>query len=112
MDNVIVDVLSCLPQFDDSITEMELISLDVRVNNNTETFSIELDNNTLLQSLLHHPYLPDEITFPLEYPLFCSCQLQDISLLQQQQMNPQKYPTISLDGIDLLCYVTVLGAPW
>ena len=114
MDNVIVDVLSCLPQFDDSITKMELISLDVRVNNNTETISIELDNDTLLQSLLHYPNLPDEIIFPLEYPLFSSCQLQDISLLQQQQhqMNPHKYSSITLDGIDLLCYVTVLGAPW
>ena len=49
----------------------------------------------------------------MEYPLFSSCQLQDISLLQQQQhqMNPHKYSRITLDGIDLLCYVTVLGAP-
>jgi Integrase zinc binding domain len=35
-----------------------------------------------------------------------------ISWLQQQQVNPQKYPSITLDGIDLICYVTVLGAPW
>ena len=49
----------------------------------------------------------------MDYPLFCSQQLQDISLLQQQQqMNPQKYPTITLDGIDLICYITIPGAPW
>jgi hypothetical protein len=43
----------------------------------------------------------------------CSQQLQDIALLQQQQqMNPQKYPTITLDGIDLISYIIVLAAPW
>ena len=26
-------------------------------------------------------------------------------------MNPQKYPTITLDGIDLICYVTILDTP-
>ena len=110
-DNVIADMLSRLPQFDDSITETELISPNVTFNDNTEIFSIELDNDTLLESLLHHPNLPDEIIFPLEYTLLRSRQLQDISLLQQQQMNPQKYPTITLDGIDLICYVTILIYP-
>ena len=108
---MIADALSRLAQFDDSITEMELKSPNVTINNNTETFSIELDNDTLLESLLHHPNLPDEIIFPLEYTLLRSRQLQDISLLQQQQMNPQKYPTITLDGIDLICYVTILNTP-
>ena len=46
---------------------MELKSPNDTINNNTETFSIELDNDTLLESLLHHPNLPDEIIFPLEY---------------------------------------------
>ena len=72
VDNVIADALSHLPQFDDSITEMELKSPNVTINNNTETFSIEFENDTLLESLLHHPNLPDEIIFPLEYPLLCS----------------------------------------
>ena len=27
-------------------------------------------------------------------------------------MNPQKYPTITLDGIDLICYVTILDISW
>ena len=107
---MIADALSHLPQFDYSITEMELISPDVASDNNTETFTIELGNNTLLESLLHYPNLPHEIIFPLEYTLLHSRQLQDISLLQQQ-MNPQKYPTITLDGIDLICYITILGAP-
>ena len=47
--------IQLFPQFDDSITEMELKSPNVTINNNTETFSIELDNDTLLESLLHHP---------------------------------------------------------
>ena len=85
MDNVFADALSSLSQFDDSITEMELISPDVTIDINTETFSIEFDNDTLLESLLHCPILPDKIIFPLEYPLFCSQQLQDMPLIQQQQ---------------------------
>ena len=52
VDNVIADALSRLPQFDDSITEMELKSPNVTINNNTETFSIELDNDTLLESIV------------------------------------------------------------
>ena len=66
---MIADALSRLPQFDDPITEMELISPDITYDYNTENFSIELDNDTLMESLLHHPNLPDEIIFPLEYPL-------------------------------------------
>ena len=27
-------------------------------------------------------------------------------------MNPQKYPTITLDGINLICYITIMGALW
>jgi hypothetical protein len=72
VDNVISDALSRLPQFDDSITEMELKSPNVTINNNTKTFSMELDNDKLLESLLHYPTLPDEIIFPLEYTLLHS----------------------------------------
>ena len=27
-------------------------------------------------------------------------------------MNLQKYPTITLDGINLICYITIMGALW
>ena len=33
-------------------------------------------------------------------------------MLQQQQGYPQKYPAITLDGIDLICHITSMGAPW
>ena len=111
MDNVIADALSCLPPFDYSITEMEFISPDANTVNNIGTLSIELDHDTLLESLLHHPKLPDKNFIQLENPILHSCQLQDISCTQQQ-MNPQKYQTITLDGMNVLCYVTVLGARW
>ena len=55
----------------------------------------------------------NEIVFPLDYPLLCSQQLQDVILLQQQQQNnPDKYPTINLDGTELICYVPTQGEPW
>ena len=47
----------------------------------------------------------------LDY-LLRSWQLQDILLLQQQQNSLDKYPTINLDGTELICYVTTQGEPW
>ena len=47
----------------------------------------------------------------MDYSLLCSQQLQDIVLQQQQQHNPDKYPTINLDGIELICYVMAQGEP-
>ena len=89
-----------------------MIQHDVDPEYNTEVSSIELDNEPLLECLLHHPHLPDEMVFPLDYPLLHSQQLQDIVLLQQQLNNPDKYPTINLDGTELICYVTTRGEPW
>ena len=89
-----------------------MIKHDVDSDFNGEVFSIELDNEPLLECLLHHPHLPDEIVFPLDYPLLHSRQLQDIILLQQQQNNSDNYPTINLDDTELICYVTARGEPW
>ena len=75
-------------------------------------FSIELDNESLLECLLHHPHLPDEIVFSLDYPLLHSQQSQVVILLQQQQNSPDKYPTINLDGTELLYYITTQGELW
>ena len=94
VDNVIADALSHGPQIDDSITTLESIPSKVSCTT-TETFSIEFDNNTLLESLINYPNLTDKIIFPLEYSLLRSWQLQDVQLLQQEQNNPQKYPTIT-----------------
>ena len=74
-------------------------------------FSIELDNESLLECLLHHPHLPDEIVFPLDYPLLHSQQSQVVISLQQQQNSPDKYPTINIDGTELICYVATRGEP-
>ena len=89
-----------------------MIQHDVDPGYNAEVFSIELDNESLLECFLHHPHLPDEIVFPLDYPLLHNWQLQDTIFLQQQQNNPDKYPTINLYGMELICYVTTWGEPW
>ena len=80
VDNVVADALSCL--LIEAFSEVEMIKHDVDSDFNGEVFSIELDNEPLLECLLHHPHLPDEIVFPLDYPLLRSRQLQDIVLLQ------------------------------
>ena len=82
VDNVIANALSRLPQIDDSITTLESIPSKVSCNT-TEIFSLESDNDTLLESLINYPNLPDEINFPLEYSFLHSQQLQDVQLLQQ-----------------------------
>ena len=110
VDNVVADALSCLPI--EASSEVEMIQHDVDPDYNAEVFSIELDNEPLLEYLLHHPHLPDEIVFPLDYPLLRSRQLQDVILLQQQQNNSDNYPTINLDDTELICYVTARGEPW
>ena len=40
--------------------------------------------------------------------LLHSRQLQDVILLQQQQNSPDKYPTINIDGTELICYLSRL----
>ena len=110
LDNVVADALSCHPI--EALSEVGIIQNDVDPDYNAKGFSFELDNEPLLECLLHHPHLSDDIVFPLDYPLLRSQQLQDIILLQQQQNNPEKYPTINLDGTELICYVTTRGEPW
>ena len=53
----------------EALSEAGMIKHDVNPEYNAEVFSIELDNESLLVCLLHHPHLPDEIVFPLDYPL-------------------------------------------
>ena len=54
VDNVMANALSHLQKIDDSITTLELILSKVSCDT-TETFSIEFDNNTLLESLINYP---------------------------------------------------------
>ena len=103
VDNVVADALSHLHI--EALSEVGMIQHDVDPDYNAEAFSIEQDNEPLLECFLHHPHLPGEIVYPLDYPLLHSQQLQDVLLLQQQQNNPDKYPTINLDGTKLNCYV-------
>ena len=109
VDNVVADTLSRLPI--KASVEVEKIQPNVDLEYNAKVFSIKLDNASLLECLLHHPHLPDERVFPLDYSLLRSQQLQDI-ILQQQQNNADKYPTINLDGTELICYITTKNEPW
>ena len=95
-----------------TVEETDRIQPDVDPDYNAEVFSIELDNKSLLECLLHHPHLPGEIVFPLDYSLLRSQQLQDTVIQQQQQNNPDKYPIINLDGTELICYVTTRDESW
>ena len=76
VDNVVADALSHLPI--EASSEVGMIQHDVDLEYNAEVFPIELDNEPLLECLLHHPHLPEEIVFPLDYPLLHSRQLQDV----------------------------------
>ena len=47
-----------------------MIQHDVDPEYNAEVFSIELDIEPLLECLLHHPHLPDEIVFLFGLSIF------------------------------------------
>ena len=49
-----------------------MIQHDVDPDYNAEVFSIELDNESLLECFLHQLHLPDEIVSPLDYLLLHS----------------------------------------
>ena len=70
VDNVVADAISRLPM--KTVEEADRIQPDVDPDYNAKVFSIELDNESLLECVLHHPHLPDEIVFPLDYPLLSS----------------------------------------
>ena len=85
---MIADAVFCLPQCTESIVDIDWIQPNFDPDHNVEAFSLEFNSSTLLQCLLYHPVLPDEIIFPLEYSLLHIHQLQDRSLLQEQQSYP------------------------
>ena len=51
VDNIVAAALSCLPI--KSLGEVEMIQHDVDLDYNAEVFSIELDNESLLECFLH-----------------------------------------------------------
>ena len=69
IDNVIADAISRLPQCTESIVDSDLFQPNLDADHNAEAFPLEFDNSTLLQCLLYHPVLPEEIIFSLEYSL-------------------------------------------
>ena len=85
---MIADAVFCLQQCTESIVDIDWIQPNFDPDHNVEAFSLEFNSSTLLQCLLYHPVLPDEIISPLEYSLLHIHQLQDRSLLQEQQSYP------------------------
>ena len=76
-DNVIANAVSHLPQWNEPIVDTDLIQPNLDPDHNAEAFSIEFDNSTLLQCLLYHPVLPDEIIFHIIIPyfIFIACRI-------------------------------------
>ena len=69
--------------------------------------SMEFDKDTLLECFLHHLNLADEIIFPLDYYLFIVDNFRILhSVISANKF--QKWSTIMLDGIKLICFVK----PW
>ena len=77
-DNIVADALSHLPI--KASVEVKKIQPNVDLEYNAKVFSIKLDNESLLECLLHHPHLTDEKVFPLDYSLLHCQQLQDIGI--------------------------------
>ena len=109
MENVIADAVSHLLQCTDSLEERDLTHPDL----------IIIQMHSLLILIIKHSFIVYSIIlFSLMISLSYLNTLNSIftkfriSLLQQQQLYLQKYTPFILDGIDLNCHSTILGAPW
>lgn len=65
--------------------------------------AIELDDNYLLECLLNYPNL-NEIPYPLDYALFCQCQINDHELNMNVVQMPQKFVVQQVGQEQLICY--------
>ena len=50
--------------------------------------------------------------FPSELSIITSLTVTRCNIIITTTNNPDKYPTINLDGMELVCYVTTQGEPW
>ena len=69
VDNVVTDAISCVPI--EALEGVDRTQPDVDSDYNAKLFSIKLDSKLLLECLLHHLCIPEEIVYPLDYPLLC-----------------------------------------
>ena len=53
-----------------------------------------------------------QMCFPSELSIITSLTVTRCNIIITTTNNPDKYPTINLDGMELVCYVTTQGEPW
>ena len=75
-DNAIADSISRLPRLESLVRDD--IGPKYSASTSTSTFSIELDDESLLACFLNHLILTDNIQYPLDYNLIHDRQLLDI----------------------------------
>jgi len=66
-DNLLADALSRIPQRDSSSVRDNHLSSIEKDESIAHAYSIICDDESLLECFLHHPFLGDELTFPLDY---------------------------------------------
>ena len=62
-------------------------------------YSILRDDESLLEYFLHHPYLGEDLVFPLDFNIIYLHQQQDAQLQQLNQTQPLRYPFINFDNL-------------
>ena len=107
-DNVLADALSRLPIADAPINP----SLEGKsAVDSPASYSIMLDDASMLQCFLHHPD-PADIPFPLEYTLLRQQQFDDMTLQEARNSHPDHYPIMNFGDVQLMCYVAHPGDSW
>ena len=122
--NVIADALSRLPidTSSDPLEGKSTISNDLNIrglNDNptssnvpsTTSFSIVMDDCCMLECFLHHPD-PNDIAFPLYYPLLQQQQFKDLSLQNAHQQHLANFPIQDFSEVQLMCFVQNPGDSW
>jgi hypothetical protein len=111
-DNLLADALSRMPQRDSSSVRDNHLSSIEKDESIAHAYSIICDDESLLECFLHHPFLGDELTFPLDYNVIYAHQQQDAELQQLHQNQPLRYPLINFETLQLICYVKDLNEHW
>ena len=109
-DNPLANALSRVPQQDSSLERDPPVVDDDDAT--AYAYSILRDDESLLECFLHHPYLGEDLVFPLDYNIIYLHQQQDAQLQQLNQTQTLRYSLINFDDLQLICYVKALTEPW
>ena len=125
--NVVADALSRLPRSSRTVAEQAKSPAEQRhltlgcdssneskqAESHDSAFSILLDEDALLECFINFPSMAPYETSPLDLPQLAAAQLNDAALVQDRQLQPQRYLMMPFaSNANVVCYRDDLQQPW